>query len=125
MLSAPQRPWQDVVLEYLVSIEGDGLDAEVVVTSLGGDSLDGYFSELAEQFRGWSGVRAWRSLEGHLRMEATWANRGQVTIRVYLRPTHHPSAWEASAEFMIEAGAQMEAISAEVAALFASAGPGT
>nr|WP_272952597.1 DUF6228 family protein [Kribbella amoyensis] len=120
MLSAPQRPWQDAVLDYLVSITGEGLEAEAVVTSLEGDSLDAYFSDLAERFRGWEGVREWRSLEGQLRIVAKWSSRGHVTLRVHLRSTHHRDVWETSAEFDVEAGAEMDALSTEVAQFFAA-----
>jgi hypothetical protein len=117
-LSAPQRPCRDAVWDYLVSISGEGLQAEAVVTSLGGDALGAYLGDLAERFRGWPGVREWQSLEGQFRVEATWWNRGHVMLRVHLR--HHSSAWEASAEFKVDAGAQLEALSAEVVEFFAA-----
>jgi len=120
MLSAPQRPWQDAVLDYLVSITGEGLEAGAIVTSLEGDSLDAYLSDLAERFRGWEGVREWRSLEGQLRIVAKWESRGHVTLRVHLRSTHHPDAWEASVGFDVEAGAEMVALSTDVARFFAA-----
>jgi hypothetical protein len=82
--------------------------------------LGAYLGDLAERFRGWPGVHEWQSLEGQFRVEATWGNRGHVTLRVHLRPTYHSSAWEASAEFEFEAGAQMEALSAEVVGFFAA-----
>lgn len=74
VLSAPQRPWQDVVVDYLVTVTGDGLDAMAGITSIEGDSRAEYFSGIAERFRGWYGVLEWQSLEGQLRAEANWTN---------------------------------------------------
>jgi hypothetical protein len=120
VLSAPQRPWQDVVVDYEVTVTGEGLAAKVVVTSIEGDSLADYFSAVAERFRGWSDVLEWQSLEGQLRAEATWTNRGHVMLRIKLRPTSYDTAWEISAEFDIEAGAEMEALSTKVSDFFRS-----
>jgi len=118
VLSAPRRPWQDVVVNYLVTVTGDGLDASAGITSIEGDSLAEYFSGIAEQFRGWSGVLEWQSLEGQLRAQANWTNRGHVMLRVHLRPTAYDTAWEVSVEFDIEAGAEMDALSTEAARFF-------
>jgi len=76
VLSAPQRPWQDVVVDYLVTVTGDGLDASAGITSIEGDSLAEYFSGIAERFRGWSGVLEWQSLEGQLRRRRTGPTAG-------------------------------------------------
>ncbi len=107
-------------MDYLVSVSGDGLEAEAAVTSLEGDMLDDFLGGLAADFRGWSGVREWRSLEGGFRIDATWANRGHVTLCIRLEPSGLGAGWEVSAEFDVEAGAEMEALSAEVAGFFAS-----
>jgi len=39
-------------------------------------------------------------------------------LRVHLRPTAYDTAWEVSVEFDIEAGAEMDALSTEVAHFF-------
>ena len=121
VLSSPQRPYQDVIVDYLVTVSGAGLEARTVVTSQEGDSLDAYFSGLAEGFRGWTGVREWRSLEGQFRAEARWANRGHVKLYLRLRATAYDTAWDVSFEFDIEAGAEMESLSIEVSNFFAAA----
>ena len=120
VLSGAWRPWRDAVVDYLVAVSGDGLEAEAGVTSLEGDSLEDYLSGLAADFRGWVGIREWRSLEGQFGIDATWANRGRVTLRFRLRPPGYAAGWEVSAEFEVDAGAEMEALSAEVAGFFAA-----
>lgn len=53
MLSGPHRPSQDAVLDYLISVTGEGLAAETVVRALKGDPVVAYPSDLADRFRAW------------------------------------------------------------------------
>jgi len=109
-LTEPQRPWDDEIVDFVVQISASGLEARSVVTSMAGDSLSEFLGDLSRDFAGWQGVRHWRSLEDQLRIEATWANRGHVTLTFRLRPTVYDSAWEASVSFDVEAGAEMESL---------------
>jgi hypothetical protein len=120
-LSDPQRPWSDVIVDYFVNASGNGLDARLTVTSLEGDSLAVFLSELADQFRGWSGTREWRSLEDQFRIEATWGNRGHVTLRVLLRPKAYDVPWDLNVDFDVEAGAEMQSLAGEVDNFFNAA----
>ncbi|MGW5307795.1 DUF6228 family protein [Streptomyces griseoluteus] len=45
-----------------------------------GDGLDAFLSSLAEDFRGWEGVRAWRSLERDLAISAEHRPGGYVHL---------------------------------------------
>src|SRR5689334_12991557 len=121
VFSAPQRPWSDVVVDYLVEVAGAGMKATAVVTSLEGDLLAGYFADLAEEFGGWSGIRQWRSLEDQLRVEARWGSRGHVTLTFRLRPKAYDVPWDLSVDLDVEAGAQMEALSVAMANFFEAA----
>lgn len=96
----------------------NGLLAKTPVTSLAGDSLDAFLSDIADQFRGWNGTRSWRSLEDQLRIEATWGSRGHVTLRVHLRPKVYEEPWNVTAAFDVEAGAEMQALAAAVSNFF-------
>jgi hypothetical protein len=122
VFSAPQRPWSDEIVDYLVDVGGAGLEARAVVTSLEGDSLADYFADLAEEFKGWSGIRQWRSLEDQLRVEARWGSRGHVTLTFRLRPKAYDVPWDLSIDVDVEAGAEMEALSVAVANFFEAAG---
>jgi hypothetical protein len=110
-----------VVVDYLVDVGGAGLKATAVVTSLEGDSLAGYFADLAEKFKGWSGIREWRSLEDQLRVEARWGSRGHVTLTFRLRPKAYEVPWDLSVDFDVEAGAEMQALSVAMANFFDAA----
>ncbi|MGW0079159.1 DUF6228 family protein [Streptomyces cellulosae] len=67
--SCPEEP-QDLMREFLVTAHGEWVRIEVMVTTWDGDGLDVFLAELAENFRGWNGTRAWRSLEGDLTLAA-------------------------------------------------------
>lgn len=78
------RTMDDYVGEYLVFASAEGLQVRSpVVASLGGDDLPVFVKDLAERFRGWSGVRRWRSLEDQLNVEATWHDGGYVALRFH------------------------------------------
>jgi hypothetical protein len=53
--SAPQRQYDDVIVDYRVEVTAQGLSANTIVTSLGGDDLAGFLDGLAEHFTGWPG----------------------------------------------------------------------
>jgi hypothetical protein len=117
-LSNPDRPWSDDFVDYQVLVQGDGLSAETKVTSLAGDSLGQFLTDLAEEYRGWSGTRQWRSLEDQMRIQATWSSRGHVTLSVRLRPRAYDPPWDILVDFDVEAGAEMQSLAVEVSNLF-------
>ncbi|WP_420710939.1 DUF6228 family protein [Streptomyces sp. NRRL S-118] len=63
----------DLMRDFLVTAQGESARIEVVVRTWDGDGLDVFLAELAEGFRGWSGTRTWRSLEGDLTLAAEHA----------------------------------------------------
>lgn len=63
----------DVMRDFLVTAHGEWVRIEVMVRTWDGDGLDVFLAELAEDFRGWSGTRAWRSLDGDLTLAAEHA----------------------------------------------------
>jgi hypothetical protein len=110
------RPVDEYIAEYLVLVSAEGLEVRSpVVTSVGGDDLPGYIAGLAEDFRGWPGVRRWRSLEDQLRVEATWNNGGHVVLRFHVRPSVY-DAWQISVDITLEAGEQMKRLSQDLKA---------
>ncbi|MBM9506433.1 hypothetical protein ITX44_18120 [Streptomyces sp. KK5PA1] len=61
--------------DFLVTARSDAVQIQVVVRTWRGDGLDVFLTGLAEDFRGWSGTRTWRSLEGDLTLTADHAGR--------------------------------------------------
>lgn len=63
----------------LVRATGDHLRIEQLVTLLTAGDLSAFLRALYDQFRGWSGERAWESLEHELRVTAR--HDGHVHLR--------------------------------------------
>jgi hypothetical protein len=60
----------DWMRDFLVTAHSEAVRIEVTVRTWGGDGLDVFLAELAEEFRGWNGARTWRSLERDLTLSA-------------------------------------------------------
>ncbi len=73
-----------------------------------------YFEGLADQWRGWDGVKAYDSLEGDLRLEAT--HDGHVHLRVRLRNYIDPTDWIVEGEVTIDAGEELSRIVSDLRA---------
>jgi hypothetical protein len=97
---------------FSVDARASGLDATVgpVEVWVWDDvALPDYFADLAENFRGWTGERAWQT--NHLVVRATFHSRGHVALTWTLQPwMSRPDAWKASLTTWFEAGAQMAAL---------------
>jgi Family of unknown function (DUF6228) len=95
-----------------------GLDAALRVSAhyaTGFDELAGFFRELAADWRGWQGERAYESLEHELRLTAT--HDGHVRLAVLLRQSSVPDGWSAAAVIQLDPGEEMTRVAADVAAL--------
>jgi hypothetical protein len=90
---------------YHARLECPGLTAATNVYSLGDDGLPNFFVSLAEDWRGFEGVREWGSLEGQLTLEAITADHlGHIEIAVHLRPDAGPGNWVVHASIGLDAG---------------------
>jgi hypothetical protein len=88
----------------LAEFDAPGVSAATEVYLLGGcDGLGLYWSELAEDWRGWEGVRSWRSLEGDLELSATSDSLGHVSLEVRLEEGA-PPRWRLEGTLQLEAG---------------------
>ena len=86
--------------------------------------LPGFLAGLAEDFRGWSEERLWRT--NHLAVRAVFHSRGHVALTWTLQPwTTQPDTWQASITTWVEAGAQMSALAADMNAFLPMPRPGT
>ncbi|PWN01594.1 hypothetical protein DJ010_17775 [Nocardioides silvaticus] len=80
-----------------------------------------FFEQLERDWRGWEGARTWRSLEGHLSIEARHES-SRVQLRATLRhldPSGDLEGWTASVDVSIDPGEQLSAVVQEVRALTA------
>ncbi|MEU9828490.1 DUF6228 family protein [Micromonospora chersina] len=113
------RPWNDEVLDLRCELADSGVSAVTWVRTLNGDGIVSWAVDLAESYEGWDGVRAWKSLEHDLRIDATHNSRGHVHLRFVIRGPQgcDPSAWEASVVVTLDAGEDMRRLVAELGAL--------
>ena len=88
------------------------VNAAAQVYMLGGcDGLAHFWSELAENWQGWEGVRTWGSLEGTLELRAASDRLGHVTLEVRL-DDGAPFRWRIQGILALEAG-QLERIATD------------
>jgi hypothetical protein len=106
-------------IHYAVEASAPGLSARVdeAVSAVWepAPDLPVFLEGLAEEFRGWSGTRSWRSLESDLAVNAVFRSGGHVGLTWTLRPwpAKH-GGWSTTVTTWQEAGEQMAALAADV-----------
>jgi hypothetical protein len=122
--SEPTRPFSeyrdDPVLDFLVRAQGEWVSVEVSVRTLRGDGLDSFLVELAEDFRGWEGVRTWRSLERGLTLAAEHGSGGYVHLRWGLQGRPPSDVWRFESTTVHAAGEEMRNLATELPACLTS-----
>lgn len=110
-------PEDDYISEFTVTANADGLTAIAPVTTTTGDGygLPSFIQELADDFRGWEGIRSWRSLEDQLRVEAAWRDGGLVTLQFHMTPSVC-DMWTVTMNFTLEAGEELRRLGEDLAA---------
>lgn len=110
----------DPALGYLVAVLSvDGLSATKRVylhPASGWRELEEFFAGLAADWRGWSGIREWTSLESDLSIEARH-EYGHVQVRVTLCDAlagwgNH--GWKATADLTLDPGEQLSQVAGDV-----------
>lgn len=110
----------DPTLDYLVAdLSVEGLSATKRVYALyatGRRELADFFAGLATDWRGWSGIREWTSLESDLKIEARH-EFGHIQLRVTLRQALADwgnDGWRVSADLTLEPGEQLSRVAREM-----------
>lgn len=80
--------------------------------------LASFFAELAEQWKGWDGLKTWTSLEGEFELECSHDRVGHVTTKATIRSNPYGNGWTGEISFDIAAGSLKE-IAAGVDRFFA------
>lgn len=70
--------------------------------------LADFFEGLAQDFRGWEGVRSWRAVSGELYLEAR--HSGHIELRVTVRE----EAWRVTADLRLDPGEQLRGIAEDL-----------
>jgi Family of unknown function (DUF6228) len=82
-----------------------------------GERLASLFEEMAENWKGWEGVKIWDAIEGDFSLSCTGDKLGHITIKVKLVGRNPPQLWSVEFDMEIEAG-QLETIAKETKLLF-------
>ncbi|MFF3013781.1 DUF6228 family protein [Streptomyces sp. NPDC057939] len=122
-LSEPTRPYgdDDLMLDFLVKAQGQGLSIETVVRTWDGDGLGIFLSSLAEDFRGWEGARTWRSLEHDLTVSAVHRSGGHVHLTWGIHGRPHRDDWHFETTTVHAAGEDLRHLAAEIETFLTSA----
>ena len=107
-------------LHHLVAVLAvEGLSATKKVYAhyaFGWRDLADFFGELAGDWRGWSGVREWTSLESDLKIEAKH-DGGHVRLHVTLRqdwPHRGGGSWTVCVDLAVEPGEQLRRLADDI-----------
>ncbi len=99
----------------------NGLNAVTTVEQHWGDGfkdLAEFFASMEKSWRGWSGTRAWQSLEGELSLGAHH-HGGVIQLKVSIRRwafDRGNDGWSAEGDLIIEPGEELARITREVVA---------
>ncbi|MFE8993882.1 DUF6228 family protein [Streptomyces collinus] len=86
---------------------------------LGGDGLGVFLTSLAEDFRGWKGVRTWHSLGCDLTLSAEHRHGGHVQLMWGIHDRAPSEEWHFPTTTVHAAGEDMRNLAAEVHTLIA------
>jgi hypothetical protein len=114
VLSQPFRPFADEVLDVHVRITGTGLGTDSWVRTIAGDGLPEFVHDLVRDFRGWTGLRTWSSLEGDLSLAAQHTG-ARVLLEIRLAPD--AAGWAVTATVALAPGEELTAVAVELTEL--------
>jgi hypothetical protein len=85
-----------------------------------GDGLETFLASLAEDFRGWEGVRTWHSLCYDLTLSAEHRPGGHVQLNWGIHDRAPSEQWHFETTTVHAAGEDMRSLAAEIYTLIAS-----
>ena len=102
---------------FLASIAGPNIQASATVYEYEPTYLKRFFADVAANWKGWTGKKEWKSLEGELVLSATADSKGHISLWLHLSSGSSPFDWKLSAMILLEAG-QLDHLAQSVAAFF-------
>ncbi|MFG2946508.1 DUF6228 family protein [Streptomyces adustus] len=122
LLSEAARRYEDEPTpDFLVRAHGPWGNIETSVETWGGDGLDTFLASLAEDCRGWEGVRTWHSLCYDLTLSAEHHPGGHVQLTWGIRDRAPSEEWQFETKTVHAAGEDMRNLTAEIHTFIASA----
>jgi hypothetical protein len=95
----------------VAKLSGFGIQVETFVSTYMSRGIGAFFTDISENWDGWSGNKEWGSLEGEIKLKASCDRLGHIFLSVQLA-NEAPPIWEVQAELLLEAG-QLEKIAKE------------
>ncbi|MFB7323864.1 DUF6228 family protein [Streptomyces sp. NPDC056190] len=121
LLSEPTRPFEgEPTLDFLIRACGPWGSIEISVETWDGDGLDTFLASLAEDFRGWVGVRTWHSLCYDLILSAEHRPGGYVRLTWGFHDRAPSEEWHFKTTTEHAAGEDMRNLAAEIHTFIAS-----
>jgi hypothetical protein len=104
---------------YRVTLRENGLEATINVYAFdpSDNGLSKFFAELAENWKGWKGVKKWSSLEGEFELECSHDGLGHIGTTATIYSNLYGNGWTAQIRFDIENG-QLDEIVAGIGRFF-------
>lgn len=102
---------------FVVELNGDGLriNRDVFIFGDQWESLAEYFENLAVNWRGWNNTKTWQSIEGDLRIDATYEQLGHCLLTFDVNGPNQ--SWRTTLNgFIIAAGEDMNTAAQSVRA---------
>ncbi len=111
--TAPSRADPYAGGTFVVTLSATGLSVVRTVFVYRHSALGAYFSELADEWRGWLGTKVWESPENDLTINATSDAGRHARLRFVVRngPLYD---WTASVDVEVDAGEEMAGIARDV-----------
>jgi hypothetical protein len=109
------EPEFDRRLFFVVELRAPGLIARTQEVSnfVDGTALPRFLDSL--DFRGWEGERRWASADRDMAVRAVFESGGHIALTWTLAPwRNYPAGWEATITTRMEAGAQKDALVADL-----------
>jgi hypothetical protein len=127
-LGSPQRgPTDQTYVRIPLRIDADALTAAAALelNGWGGwiPGLTGYLDDLAANWKGWEGEKAWRDDSGAVQFTASHNGMNTVALTVSMRPSYgplFPGTWQADIVVPIEPGVLGD-VASQVRSLFRDA----
>ena len=110
IFESPQINDDGWIQQYRLIFESTRLNANMEIYNQPyGVLLNEYFSDLADHWDGWEGVKSWESIEGEFTIETSMNSSGHASMKISMNVYGSPSDWVAIADLDVEAG-QLEKI---------------
>jgi hypothetical protein len=99
-----------------IEIRAAGLSCDTEVLTWKGDGLGAFLSKVADDWRGWDGVRQWEAVERGMSIDATHLG-SRVRLLFIVRRDFDPEAWEIRVPVFVAPGESLARLAKDTIAV--------